>query len=388
MSSGVYSCALMSWVDDIEDELSSPTDSGTGFRVGVLYESAKTDIVKIMTFSKAEAYPMIPACVSIMDSDLSHFVCTTCNNQPYAAILDLPIVDDAYEPFVPDRHTLALPAPESREAYHPPSAFYDSARLSSAFQSLLDPSVTRLKKADMKTGVRLSPATLQLLTEAHRVMSGETHRLGVAAADLFRRCERMRLELAEQVRKLGDAMERIERVTGQDEEGDEDGVQQKIDRRINQARDKDDQLRDRVEALRKRMAGLNGTALSKKEEAWAGEVRSIDDSLGGDGEEVEGRVKNGDSPAPAASLQQRLDAVSKMREQLVAQAKEATQQQQQQSDQADGEEEDEKRDRRSSRVPVDFRKQKMQQVMDLLERETALVDAVTDRLGKLTGLGV
>jgi nucleoporin NUP82 len=51
--------------------------------------------------------------------------------------------------------------------------------------------------------------------------------------------------------------------------------------------------------------------------------------------------------------------------------------------------EQEKQERRAvgGGVAAEFRRQRLQQVMALLERETALVDAVTERLGRL-GVGM
>ena len=80
-----------------------------------------------------------------------------------------------------------------------------------------------------------------------------------------------------------------------------------------------------------------------------------------------------------------LQAVSQLQRSLVARAKEAADQQP--KPQKDSSESDDL-SASTSRIPADFRKQKISQVMQLLERETALVDAVADRLGRLRGIGV
>ena len=147
------------------------------------------------------------------------------------------------------------------------------------------------------------------------------------------------------------------------------------------ARDKSQQLQQRVDALRRKMAGLGGKELSRREENWASEVLALDASLDDAASTGNNGIENGENIA--GSLQSRFDAVAGLQKDLVERAKSVTTN--------GGQEEEagveEKSLRESSRgVSSDFRKQKLAQVMQLLERETALVDAVTERLGKLGGL--
>jgi nucleoporin NUP82 len=305
-------------------------------------------------------------------------------------VLDLPVDRSLYASFAPDEAPLALPAPDLRQPYQPSEAF----SASSALPGFLDTAVqrnTQLRKADLKTQVRFSPATLDLLTDAHRLLSTETSRLGAAAADLFRRCERMRAELSEQIRQVDEISKRAEAVTGDDDDGGQDMEQprlvgkDKINERMEAARTRSADLAKRVEAMRRRMAKeLGGKELSAKEEAWAAEVSALSTSLG------EAEPSSQDSTLVTDDLTSRLTAISDLQRALVARATETAEQQKALAPSTPTAADDQDTQDLSAsinRVPADFRKQKIAQVMQLLQRESALVDAVAERLGKLAGLG-
>jgi len=364
---GVYNCTLTPWLSNLEDELSSPNETGASFRMGLLYDSEKTEVIQVVKAPEdTSASPS--ACISVVDSDIGHFVLTTINDQPYAAALELPQDQDVYSSFAPDTAPLALPAPETRDPYQPPHAFYAASSLPSLLDSLTQSGTTRLRREDLKSQVRLSPATLQLLTEAHRVLSDETNRLDLAAADLFRRCQRMRSELMEQIRQVREINDRVATVTGTDDPGSKLSADEKTKQRIKASRDKNVDLQHRVDRLRRRMATVSGKELSQREENWAAEVTAIDATVNGDGGQGKG-------------LTSRFDDVEKLSKEYVELAKGVA------GDLAEGDGERyeiEKKD--EAPVPNDFRRQKLAQVMALLERETALVEAVMVRLGRLGGL--
>jgi nucleoporin NUP82 len=385
---GIFNISLESWIAPLEDELISPSDSGAAFRLDVLFDVEKSTVDRIL---KRTADPgAAPACVSIVDSDLGHFVLTSTSSQPQAVVLDLPVDRSLYASFAPDEAPLALPAPDLRQPYQPSEAF----SASSALPGFLDTAVqrnTQLRKADLKTQVRFSPATLDLLTDAHRLLSTETSRLGAAAADLFRRCERMRAELSEQIRQVDEISKRAEAVTGDDDDGGQDMEQprlvgkDKINERMEAARTRSADLAKRVEAMRRRMAKeLGGKELSAKEEAWAAEVSALSTSLG------EAEPSSQDSTLVTDDLTSRLTAISDLQRALVARATETAEQQKALAPSTPTAADDQDTQDLSAsinRVPADFRKQKIAQVMQLLQRESALVDAVAERLGKLAGLG-
>lgn len=212
----------------------------------------------------------------------------------------------------------------------------------------------------------------------------------------------MKLELTEQIRKVEDIARRIDSVTGDDDDVAGSPANngqvarivgpEKIEQRMDAARTNSDKLHRRVEALRYKIAGLGGKELSAREEAWREEVLTLRQTLGikdESGKEQGGSVNDDDGEDVSdASLIARLQNVTQLQKELLDKAKEATEK----KTVPEEKEEDLQSSQlsmstSSSRVPPDFRKQKVQQVMQLLERETALVDAVTERLGRLRGLG-
>ena len=161
------------------------------------------------------------------------------------------------------------------------------------------------------------------------------------------------------------------------------------------ARTKSKELAKRVEAMRRRMAKeLGGKELSIKEEAWAAEVSALSSSLG-----EPATPSSNDLDASTASfvtddLTSRLSAINTLQRSLIARANEAAEQQKAlqpstptRPDNTEDQESSQDLSASINRVPADFRKQKIAQVMQLLQRESALVDAVQERLGKLAGLG-
>lgn len=389
---GIFSVSLEPWIAPLEDELINPTDSGAAFRLDVLFDVERSTINQILKRNlqaSTSTTPIAPACISIVDSDLGHFVLTATSSQPQAVILDLPVDPSMYASFAPDDAPLALPAPAVRQPYQPSEAFFAPSALPGFLDSAVQAN-SRLRRADLKSQVRFSPATLQLLTDAHRLLSTETSRLGAAAADLFRRCERMRAELSEQIRKVDEISKRAEAVTGDDDEGqdaDEPRIvgKERIDQRMENARNRSKDLAKRVEAMRRKMANLGGKELSAKEEAWAAEVATLSSSLG-----EEQPRQDAITAAPEETLTSRLQAAAELQRTLVARANECSQQQKSitEPSQEDGAESpSQDLSASTSRIPVDFRRQKIAQVMQMLERETALVDAVMDRLGRLRVMG-
>lgn len=387
---GVCGLSFKPWIGPLEDELATPSDSGAGFRLNVILDSAST-LVDQPIEMPADPDRGINAALAILDPAVGCIVLTSAMNVPYAAILDLGSQAHPYAPDAPTS-TGALLAPEPRAPYRPAAEFDQPSALPKLLKTA---SEKKLLGGDLKSQIRFSPATLQLMTEAHRIMSAETHRLGTAAADLFRRCERMRLELQEQVRKVAEIAQRVDSVTGQDEEeadgeGEEEGREEerlagkdKIEHRIEHSQQKTAELNERVEVLRRKMMRLGGQQLSAKEQAFAVEVGRLEQSILSVDAAVGEPTSTEDSPPPrskAGSLSARFDAVQNLQQKLVHQAAEA-------AEQSSSSEAEARKpvDLRASGVGNEFRKQKLAQVMGLLERETALVEAVMERLRRIQG---
>jgi nucleoporin NUP82 len=325
--------------------------------------------------------------------------------------------------------------------------------------------VSKLRSSRHKTmftqEVRLSPATLQIFTEAHKVLSDETHRLGIAAAEVFRRCELLQQELVMQIQKVGEVKAIVDRVSGGGGGGSDDGGDGQSDearfvRRLARADERQDALMARLDKMRELVGRGPPRPLSDKERAYAEELRNLESNvLGGKGEDGGGEAKGVvalSSPSSAGSLSfkssttaraaaaasrqeaaklwRRMREVRRLQAEMAAEAQEIIEKQQQQQQQQHphhrtAREDDAKkqpaevkqedgvvvvgrggesgaaspagaRSLSSSaagtpgsasaldlRIPNEVRRAKMAQVMALLDRETALVEAVSARLERL-----
>ncbi|KAJ9645852.1 hypothetical protein H2199_002895 [Coniosporium tulheliwenetii] len=368
-SSGVHSLSLSPWLARLKEELANPSDEGALFRLSSLLSSTPTLVERPLRINPEYDTPApIPAAIVLQDSDLGYLLLTSTGSSPVAALLEPPLwtldpstrlPDHPYEPDAPRD----LQISEPRSAYQPPAVFYRD----SALPKFIEQHVPAHRRPALKDEIKLSPATLDLLSQAHRILAAETHALGLAAADLFRRCERLVSEFGEQIARVAEVADRIERVTGEDEEeGDEEG-----DGAVGLANER---IERRIERVRK----VEGTV----DEGWWEGVECEGDELGGEVESVarevlapEGEERSGvdrEREGEAVLPWQRVEEVRRLVKDLVAQAKEAA---------------NEPGDTAAVpavRVPSDFRKAKVAQVRELLDRETALVEAATEKLDRLS----
>ena len=397
--SGVCTLNFRSWASLIEDELSTPSDSGVKMRLDVALDSASTTVdspVQVSSGSSSSGDNKLNTTLAILEQGIGYVVLTsTPSDVPYATELDIPTAaSHAFEPdlYTPNSAAGLLPAPEPRAPYRPDAAFDQPSQLPQLLKSAQDRNL--LAASDLKNQVRFSPATLQLMTEAHRVLASETHKLGIAAADLFRRCERMRVELQEQVRKVSEIAGKVDSIAGANDDDGLDGEEgepvvgkEKIELRVERTSARGKEIAGRVEALRRTMTGLGGRAMSAKEKAFRAEIERLENSLRSaqsEGKDVESFTSSqsmGSPPTTAAgSLATRFDALLSLSNELQAQAKGFSG-----AEAGKGDVEGKRPQSRTSAVGVggEFRRQRLQQVFAMLERETALVDAVGKRLGRL-----
>ncbi|CAK4030230.1 Nucleoporin NUP82 [Lecanosticta acicola] len=406
---GVYSMSFRPWISGLESELADPgaAQEGVGFRLNILLESARTD-VETMTSDFDRAYPDMSAAIAVLgEADVGYVLLTSAPEQPFAVVLEVPSATS--HPFAPDSVAPeSVFSPESRAAYRPADVLFQETALPAQLEAWRRESATGAS-GDVRGQIRFSPYTLQKITEAHRLLSSETHNLGIAAADLFRRCERMVSEMKAQVEKVKELSNRIDSVTGENEfpeqaEGSPElvrGGRGKIQNRIQARQDKTVQLRERVEGLRKKMRQLGGRELSAKERAFAEEVDRLEQSIPParaaaptsptaivkmENSEITTTTESQSDAGgdPAYSLAARFRAAQEVYARLMQQADDA----QKQLQQAQGGAQEESASRPttaggSHAAAADYRQQKLAYVFDLLERETALVDAVGERLEKL-----
>ena len=277
-SQGVYYLSFSPWLANLRKELLNDDTSGTKFRIDILRNNISTLRERILSFSTSLSStspndPAIPpSCTTIQDSDLGYFLLTSHSDQPYAATLDKPYLPPSSDlnPDLSDEYQV-LPElnPPSYPAYQPPNAFYATSSLPRFIDNHVEPRHRRIMKEEQ---LRMSNATLDVMTEAHRVLSRETDALQTAAADLFRRCETLCEVLRNQVMNAGEVAERVDDIVGEDGNS---GPGQRVEDRMQRMGERQEELVERFEKLRKRMKMVEGKELSVREQEWKEEVEGV-----------------------------------------------------------------------------------------------------------------
>lgn len=394
--SGVSSLDFSTWAAALEGELASPSDSGVGFRLDVVLESTQTEVGTPVTFPSSrppnesvESMPSTAIAVTDPSNDTLTLLALAPSTEPYTTLLTM--YSSSVNPFLPDEPaTLSLPAPEARPAYRPPQSLAQPPRNSLA--DLVSNRNHNNVQNFAKGQIRFSPATLQLLTEAHRVLSAETHKLAVGVAELFRTGERMRAELKAEVEKAAEINARVDAVTGDDQaaEGDSDGdgddepegtTRERIEHRVETVRERNKQLSLRYERLRRKVGQLGGKELSEKEKHFAQEVarleRNVQPAAGVDGIPAPDDSGKGDQ---SETLAARFEAIRTIHESILTQIRVAPKDASAAAGKGDDSAPDEAN---SAGVGNEYRRRQLEKVWEMLEREGALVEGVGERLRRL-----
>ncbi|OJJ50532.1 hypothetical protein ASPZODRAFT_57173 [Penicilliopsis zonata CBS 506.65] len=382
-TSGVSFISLSSWVQRLEAELQSEDTSGSAFRLQVLCEGSTSSSERVLQVSDedgpttgANGSTHLASPLVFYDYDLGYLLLTFRSSQPYAAILDAP---ETSFPSVAELRRLDATSqvpgspilPPRRLPYQVPAIFYSASPL----ELFVDKQVPHRQRHTLKEQVRLSPATLDLVAAAHRMLSAHTNVLERAASDLFRRCERLQGEMRDQLKQLTDVAERIRGVSseigedGQRKEGSRSG--EALDKRLQAAKDRQEQLVQRYERLRSKLYKSGGRPLSEKEKAWVAEVDTLSVSFAEGKEKEEGRERGPD-------LSYRLEMVKSIAEEMLAEAKtiasRASVSPEPSSPAASG---------AQPKVPQRLQRAKIADAMKMVERESAVIDAITSRLERL-----
>lgn len=286
-ATNVVFLSLSDWVPRLEAELQAEDTAGSAFRLQVLCDGNVTNRERILQVSDADITAQnehLAASLVFYDFDLGYLLLTYHPSNPYAAVMDTPedslsvaLDKSLYEPRAPAPGLPILPP--NRAPYQVPAIFYANSPL----DSFVEKHVPHRQRHTLKEQVRLSPATLDLVATAHRVLSAHTNALERAASDLFRRCERLQGEMQDQLKQLADVAERVKGVTseigedGHRKEGVRNG--EALDKRLQTAQDKQSELNRRYEALRTKVLNSGGRPLSERETAWITEVKTLSASL-------------------------------------------------------------------------------------------------------------
>ena len=290
-SKGIFFFSCQPWLEKFDRELQSENVDGLAFRINVVIKGSGTLRERVLRLERAEddKQPVIVANpIIIQDSDLGYFLLTTFDGDPRVVIFDDPqegsplgLNDSPGERYEAGMRLLSMvPA---TPPYQPPPSLW----LPSALPSFLNKHGHGRYKMLANEEIRMSSATLDAMTEAHRLISHETHQLGLAAADIFRRCDRLRQQLSDQIKRVNDAAVKIEALNDEDaddyEEHDEEHERRrgsaKIEARLKAAKERQERIRERYEALKKKSAKLDVRELSDKEKAWLEEVKKVESSV-------------------------------------------------------------------------------------------------------------
>ncbi|KKF95671.1 Nucleoporin nup82 [Ceratocystis platani] len=395
-----------SWVFRLESELQEP-GAGSEFRIGLLVTGHNSTRERLYVETSSHSPNYLSACVAIDDPDVGYGIISSTPYEPVVLLFELPeeqlavIRQESPDTTGPTEH-LPEPSPQPLFTYEPRPAYTPSQAFGQL--SVLPMFLERLKTSNQRVTlgqeVRLSPMTLQVLTNVHKILSDETHSMGLAASDLFLKCDRMHAEMREQLAKAAEIKARIDKIVG----GDEPCDRIRIDSRLAQAQSRQIHLAERLEALRKNANHVSRRELSTKERAFADEVQSLKARVLGSGEELSVAPRR--SNANVTEPWQRVNTVNQLAEELLRDARELVAEQEQRDARViaavsstanigtavssspvtstpTGVESPARSGTPDLRIPPELRKTRLQQVKTMLTRETALIEAVTARLERL-----
>ena len=416
--SRLHSISLDEWSSRLAAEALSTGNTDSGLKTRLI-SSCSSDICVIeevvkspQTRSDSLSAPMI-----IDDAALGYLLVSASSSEALAVTFDQP--HQRQPGFGPDldfrasqdRMSMQLvkldtdevedsePLP-SRPAYVPPSIFYKNPR--ALFQELRKQFNHRQTSLVAESPMRLSPAMLDIMTFTHRSMSRHTTELESGAAELFRKCERLREELGDQVNQMVKLADRLQILKYTD--GDEDNRESRKshEERLALTQEKQETMSKRYEALRRKVAkvGVAKKELSARELSWMSEINELNDVVGETTEQIDIDERTPDS---RGSLLERYDTVSYplSTDSLptnIKQAKhlskhfieEANAFKQTVDKSASLERSDSAASRRSFMSSTDrpfvsnrYQKERIEEVMTMVEREGAVIEAVQGRLKRL-----
>lgn len=370
---GITFVSLAPWVFRLEGELQGDSEAGAEFRIDLLAKGQGSERERIYT--QARGQNVLAAATAIKDPDLGHLVLSATHNDPIALFFDTPEIDVSPREspsIIPEQ--VEMPQPpvgwEPRPLFHPSSALDHRT----AIPAWVDHLKTGRRRPLLQQEVRLSMATLEMFTEGHKVVSNETLEINSAVAELFRKCEALQIELRTQIERANEAKKRIDTITGEDSADDEPVSQDMlVQNRLREARRKQEELASRMEKLKRLLGRATSRELSDKEMAWAEEVRALESSiLGSEGDQAASSTPKTKQPW------KRFEEIKSLRDALSLQVEQLHKTREPTEDDAPAS------PAPGLKIPTEIRKAKMAQIIGLLDRETALVDAVKSRIERLS----
>ncbi|KAL2433735.1 hypothetical protein ABEF95_010078 [Exophiala dermatitidis] len=303
----IYSISLNEWVTRLAAELTGtePVDARLRTRLETSCQDQVCVVNKIIDLP--ETSEVLSAPTVINEVSLGYFLIAPTPSTAYAVFFDQVHLRSSFiEPSSPELTATSpsrlnsqvartnggedhddLETLPTRSPYVPAKIFY--ANHLQPLEQIRQRLPPNLKRAMLERPMRLSPAMLEIMTYAHRTIGAQSAELEKAAAELFRRCDRLREELGDQVRQMSELAQRLQtlRPTAEGDEEDQDGQPKEAktpDARLQQAKERQANLMARYEALRRKVGRLGSTHrdLTPKEKAWMEEISSLAKNVGVD----------------------------------------------------------------------------------------------------------
>ena len=316
---GIIYLSFSPWAERIEQEASANARAGSELRLETVLKSNTTATQRLLDRTgeddEAGNDERLAASVLFGRVGLGNLLLTASRNRPFVQVLDY--AEAAVLPDTPSRalHELGSHARETalrkhRDPYKVAPDLLTELPLDAFVRSQQQGS----NRGAFTEKMEISHATASMLTDTHRMVSMHTHSVGMAAAELFRQCERMLSEFRDQIRSIKELTFRVESVvdaaaedgsSGQDvrpKSGGEEGAK----RRLEQARSRHADLTTRYDALQKKEALLSEHVVSEREEAWRDELYQLKYNVLGPAEDEQ--VDDGDVEDDS-TIQQRFDEV-------------------------------------------------------------------------------
>lgn len=443
-ASGVSHFSVSRWAEELATEASTDTNEGSEFRIDMMVNAFSTKPQQVLSLLAGnihqclkqhgeeidEASGIPPACVAISDSALGSLIITTSptSEEPQAVELDLFDPEGhlaiAFEMSEYDELAILVPPEVLRDIYQPPPEFYGKSNVGEVVDQQFGGLPLRTSRS-YKEQVKMSDATLKLLMDSHRVLRAETHAIAFAAADLYRRCERLRSEFKEQIEKADKVARRTETILedyadvyeerqggiGEQHKTEHDDPRvassASIERRLETAQERQDSILERYTALRRKIQSgilMQGRPINDREAVWMNEIGRMEDLIfGPEGSSVsiaEGNTEsvttNGIDHSPGAKNGrkdthwgaedthkpwQRFENIGRLREQLATQSRgRIGQRRESLASREDGSTSNDWspwKSRSNGRM-------RSEQVRAMLERESALVEAAVNKLTSLS----
>lgn len=412
----VYHVSLQPWISRLDRELNlNPSDEGLELRLEVTCED-NVALTEALLIAEADS-PSLSACESFFHDDFGYLLLTFTSHRPHALILDLPHTHPescthsptlravSAELTIPET-PVSLDLAHTRPAYQPPQSFYASP---TASLTQLRSRMPARHRHTLSSEIRLSPHTLETFALVHRILSKETHALELSAAQLFRRVDRLRNEVKEQIMQMVNVGEKLQGIL-------RDGEELRLekggrDKRMEEAEARQLALTRRWDELRRKLAKAEllerqGRELSLKEKGWIHEVETVATNfgvVGDDGRPEAGEPEDNSSQDKLSvpqtnTLGDRYDTIAQLSSLLLPEAQRIVSQRLSTAKDADPTVTKStspgkttatppslsRSSSAAARLPPKLHQANVADVMSMVERESAVIEAAMKRLERLT----